>query len=863
MGAKNTLSLPVLKTPPAAHGTIAHSKVGKWRALSLIIVHVLIAVHIIQWLVVGMTVSPVEPSESMHTLRNGVINAGFVFFVLAILSTAILGRFFCGWACHIVALQDLCSWLMNKVGVKPKPFRSRLLIFVPLLLALYMFVWPVVHREVLRPIFADAQGRLPVWLGQSESIPGLTTEFLVENFWATFPAWYIAIPFIFVCTFGAVYFLGSKGFCTYGCPYGGFFGPADLIAPGKIRVTDACEHCGHCTAVCTSNVRVHEEVRDFGMVVDPGCMKCLDCVSVCPNDALYFGFGAPALTAKPREGAKESAAKAKALREARYDLSRTEEWIVGLLFLVLFLCFRGMFNVVPMLMAVGMAGIGAFCAWKSWRMLREPNARLQSLQLKLKGSFRPIGYAFLLFTCALLIAAGWSGYVRSHLWRAEMHYARLDTPITVITRPDFEPTPDELSRARAALAHYQTADSPAHGGIGWSVRPDDLMNIAYMRLLTGDDRGAEDALREVIARGRPQDAVVQEILGIMQRRAAGASGGGQPSEADRAALENALRDVQRSALALHPHLDHTRDQLARDLLRQNQRDQAVALWEAGLKSVPLRPSSASGRLTAAAFFLDINDKPRAESLLNDAISQSGHNADVLLTAARMRALIDGPNQRDRALALANSAADQARDNASRRIAAAGLLGQLGESEKALMQALRGVERSRERGRHAGQAGLFMQAGLMHMSAATRAPDAAKAKQWTEQGMKLLRESAAAVDGLPWEQATMGVSFVNIGAQANNTELAALGVQLLEHAREALPSAPTVRHDLAVAYGMLQRMDDAERELTKAAELAPRSPDLAFRLAQLLRERGKAAESEKWLAEAQRRAEAPAKNPSGG
>jgi tetratricopeptide (TPR) repeat protein len=42
-------------------------------------------------------------------------------------------------------------------------------------------------------------------------------------------------------------------------------------------------------------VKVHQEVRDHGMVVDPGCMKCLDCISVCPNDALYFGFGAPAI----------------------------------------------------------------------------------------------------------------------------------------------------------------------------------------------------------------------------------------------------------------------------------------------------------------------------------------------------------------------------------------------------------------------------------------------------------------------------------------------------------------------------------------------------------------------------------------
>ena len=34
------------------------------------------------------------------------------------------------------------------------------------------------------------------------------------------------------------------------------------------------------------------------MVVDPGCMKCMDCVSVCPNDALYFGFGKTAATVK-------------------------------------------------------------------------------------------------------------------------------------------------------------------------------------------------------------------------------------------------------------------------------------------------------------------------------------------------------------------------------------------------------------------------------------------------------------------------------------------------------------------------------------------------------------------------------------
>ncbi len=158
---------------------------GQMAAAALILVHVLIAAHIVQWWVTGMTISPSSPLNPCRRCE-GVVNAGFVFFALAIGSTLILGRFFCGWACHIVALQDLCSWMMGKISVKPKPFRSRLLVFVPLILALYMFVWPVVHREVLRPLFADARGRLPVWLGQSEPLSGLTSEFLVDDFWATF-----------------------------------------------------------------------------------------------------------------------------------------------------------------------------------------------------------------------------------------------------------------------------------------------------------------------------------------------------------------------------------------------------------------------------------------------------------------------------------------------------------------------------------------------------------------------------------------------------------------------------------------------------------------------------------------------------
>lgn len=90
------------------------SRAGRWRAFVLIVVHALIALHVAHWLSTGSTVSPLEPSESMEFARDGILNAGAIFFALAILSTLVFGRWFCGWACHIVMLQDFCGYLMKK-----------------------------------------------------------------------------------------------------------------------------------------------------------------------------------------------------------------------------------------------------------------------------------------------------------------------------------------------------------------------------------------------------------------------------------------------------------------------------------------------------------------------------------------------------------------------------------------------------------------------------------------------------------------------------------------------------------------------------------------------------------------------------
>lgn len=481
-----SLSLPVV----AVDGkTVRASKMGPWRAGALITVHILVAAHIIHWLTAKKTISPVEPSESMYTLNNGHLNAGFIFFILAILSTILLGRFFCGWACHVVAYQDFCAWLMKKIGIKPKPFRSRLLILAPLALAIYMFIWPTVFR---------------LWVGAPA--PHLTNEIITTEFWKTFPGPIVAALTFLICGFVIVYFLGAKGFCTYGCPYGGFFGLVDPVAVGRIRVTDACEHCGHCTAVCTSNVKVHEEVALFGMVVDPGCMKCMDCVSVCPNDALYWGIGKPAIGTKPSSPRKP----------ANYDFALWEELLMVAIGLWGLYTFRGLYGHIPLLMAMGMSAIFAYVVMKLIRIVRDSNVRLQNLTLKHGGNLTVSGKVFVASMAMVLALTAHSSAVQWEGSRGQRLFADLNIAGTQLAPGKTwwtQATSDQREQLDRAIVHFDRADR--WGFLSTDIFLDELARSYYAR----DQRDlAEKTVRRMIDL-YPKNPIPLVRLADLQERA--------------------------------------------------------------------------------------------------------------------------------------------------------------------------------------------------------------------------------------------------------------------------------------------------------------------------------------------------------
>lgn len=436
------------------------SRPARWRIATLALVHVLIAVHIIHWRLAGTTLSSIQLSDAGRFTTEGVATAAAFFFAFLLLTTAIFGRFFCAWGCHMLALQELCRHVIRRVGSQPKLLRSRALALVPFGAAFYAFFLPVVQR---------------LWYGQP--FPSVRVELTSLHLWANLPKLADGIAAVLIGGVGMVYLLGRLSFCKYICPYGALFAIADNFALGRIRLTGECDNCAKCTAACTTGVRVHEEVQRLGTVASSGCMRCLECVSACEQNVLQYRFGIPSLRAGSRAGL------------TRYAFSFAEEGIVVALFGISFIAFHGLYDFVPLLLTLVVAALCAYGGIVALRLVREPHVALRSRVLKASGKLSRSGAVFACCATVLALFMVHSLLIQYHNWRASVALNALGFP-----RAQMAAAAANESRVRAAAAHLTFCTT-----YGVVETVDWHMKLAWLSRALDEPQLAERHLRRAIA----------------------------------------------------------------------------------------------------------------------------------------------------------------------------------------------------------------------------------------------------------------------------------------------------------------------------------------------------------------------------
>ena len=175
------------------------------------------------------------------------------------------GRFICGWACPIGALQDLLG------GIRMKVFKKEVPRLYPLRFVKYgvLLAIPITSYAFIEVLYT----RLCPVGGITGTFPTLILDWGGWVGGTDFPI-KIASVLIFFALVLAVF----RGWCRYICPLGAMLSPFNKATPLNIHVNEkACVNCGLCSKACPMKIDVPASKRSLE------CIGCARCVGACKN----------------------------------------------------------------------------------------------------------------------------------------------------------------------------------------------------------------------------------------------------------------------------------------------------------------------------------------------------------------------------------------------------------------------------------------------------------------------------------------------------------------------------------------------------------------------------------------------------
>jgi polyferredoxin len=330
----------------------------KWRTLSRIVLMLLVTTHLITWYALGIQIVGSIGIEALFAgLSRGILNAGFVFWMLVFASALLLGRAFCGWFCWFGGYQELVAWGIGD-RFKIKMPRHVLLYlgaipFASLGLKVY-YSWIVNWLEGVPATFRFDLANVQPWGGQQTGISILITLVLYG-------------PVLMVV-------FGRRAWCRHLCPIGALLRVLSRVRPARVRlVSEECIGCGTCIRVCDMEIDVLGELKTYGEVRSTNCTVCLKCTDECSKDALAYSFRHPNTSMSAEAAVRAERQTAKRRKLSVFDV------VVALLWMSVVLAFsvaglrQNAPQAIKVLMTPGLLLVFyglALLARKAWRKIR-------------------------------------------------------------------------------------------------------------------------------------------------------------------------------------------------------------------------------------------------------------------------------------------------------------------------------------------------------------------------------------------------------------------------------------------------------------------------------------------------------------
>lgn len=229
---------------------------------------------------------PVGAFQSLAAGFSRTVSFYLIGFLLAVGSLG--GRFVCGWLCPFGLVQEILYRGKQMRRQLPRLLEQLKFVVLGLTIALPFF-W--------RDLTGLAEPYFCKFVCPAGTLGGGIPLVAMNSGIAALVGWLFSWKLLVLVVVLVAAFYYWRPFCRVLCPLGALYGLLNRLSIWQLRLDKGrCIDCGACARQCKA--ALHPQVGPN----NSSCVRCLECVGVCPTSALTFTAKTPASVKRRRSG---------------------------------------------------------------------------------------------------------------------------------------------------------------------------------------------------------------------------------------------------------------------------------------------------------------------------------------------------------------------------------------------------------------------------------------------------------------------------------------------------------------------------------------------------------------------------------